>query len=301
MVTLPTVGFVGLGQMGSAMVGRLRDVGVDVVVCDLDPARVAAAVAQGCVACATPVEVAERSRLVSVCVASGPQVESVVLGDSGLAAAGRGDGEVLVHSTVAPGDVVGLSDRAGDVGWRVADACVAGGSAAAVTGELVTLVGGLGGLSEEAQSLLATYASLVVAAGPVGSGAALKLAVNVMTYAQFAAASTAMDLVRSAGGDTDALVATWEHTGQLGDLTRQFLPLLDIPAHHLTGAFRTSLEGTVSIARKDLDLAEAQFDEPTTRRTEFLASLSGAMGEVFGLGVGTGTDAGSQGGDGRGS
>ena len=48
-----SVGYVGLGQMGSAMVGRLLEVGVPVTVFDLDPAAVEEAVAAGATAAAS--------------------------------------------------------------------------------------------------------------------------------------------------------------------------------------------------------------------------------------------------------
>ena len=276
------VGYIGLGQMGSAMVTRLLDTGVRVGVCDLDPGPVARATEQGAEALATPAELAAAVDVVSICVPAARHVETVLSGPDGIASAGRADQVILVHSTIAPADIRRFHDLAGAWGAWLADACVAGGADAAATGELVVLAGAPGELTAEARSLLDTYASLVVDAGPVGSGAALKLAVNVMTYAQFSAAATAYDIARAAGADTAALVATWEHTGQLGRLTRQFLPLLDIPPEHLTGGFRESLEGTVDIATKDLTLALEACADPTCGRAEVLRALAGSMDEVFG-------------------
>ena len=103
--------------------------------------------------------------------------------------------------------------------------------------------------------MLDVYAGTLIDAGPVGAGAALKIAVNVMTYAQFAAAAASHDMVASIGGEPAALLEAWRSTGQLGALTEQYCALLDIPSEHIRGELRTMLETQAGIATKDLSLA----------------------------------------------
>lgn len=287
MTTPAAVGYIGLGQMGSAMVSRLLTAGppdeaVSVGVCDLDPEPVRRAVDAGATAYDSPAALAADFDVVSICVPAAHHVEAVLTGEDGIAATAREGQVLLVHSTIAPADVRRFHDLARGWGAWLHDACVAGGPDAATAGDLVVLAGAPDLLSESARAVLGTYASLVVDAGPVGGGAALKLAVNVMTYAQFAAAGVAYDIARNAGADTGALVATWEHTGQLGRLTAQFLPVLDIPAEHLTGAFRSVLEGTVDIATKDLTLAGDACADPDGSFAAVLGALATSMGAVFG-------------------
>ena len=287
MTTPAAVGYIGLGQMGSAMVSRLLTArppadATRVGVCDLDPEPVRRAVDAGAVAFDSPAALAAEFDVVSICVPAAHHVEAVLTGVGGIAETAR-DGQVLlVHSTIAPADIRRFHDLARGWGAWLHDACVAGGPDAATAGELVVLAGAPDLLGAEARALLDTYASRVVDAGPVGGGAALKLAVNVMTYAQFAAAGVAYDIARTAGADTGALVATWEHTGQLGRLTSQFLPVLDIPAEHLTGAFRSALESTVDIATKDLTLAGDGCANPEGTFASLLDALATSMGDVFG-------------------
>ncbi len=278
-----TVGYIGLGQMGSAMVRRLRVTGVDVVVFDLDEGAMSAAEALGARRVANPAEVAAAAEVVSICVPAAHHVTEVLTGTGGIADAGRGDQTILVHSTIAPNSVVTAHDTAREWGAWLHDACVAGGAEAAASGELVVLAGGLDHLSQPARHLLDVYGSLVVDAGGIGAGAALKLAVNTMTYAQFAAAATAFELIRQAGADTAALVETWRHTGQLGRLTESFLPLLDIGSEHITGAFGESLANTASIATKDLDLALDALGADTDVLGAIVAAMSVAMPTVFGV------------------
>lgn len=277
-----SVGYVGLGQMGSAMVGRLLEVGVPVTVFDLDPAAVEEAVAAGATAAASGAELAAVADVVSVCVPDAHHVELVVEDLAG-GVAGRGEPlTVLVHSTIHPDAVASAREQVAGWGGDLHDVCVAGGAAAARAGELVLFVGGRDDLHPAAAALLGHYGSLVIAAGPVGAGAAMKLAFNVMTYAQFAASAAALEMAQGAEVDTDALVGAWRHVGQLGALTEQFLPMLDLPAGYLVGASRDRMQATTDIARKDLRLAADLCADGGLRG--MVEALERAMPEVFGVG-----------------
>jgi 3-hydroxyisobutyrate dehydrogenase-like beta-hydroxyacid dehydrogenase len=109
----------------------------------------------------------------------------------------------------------------------------------------------------------------------------MKLAFNVLTYAQFAASAVAFEIAEGAEVDTDALVDAWRHVGQLGSLTEQFLPVLSIPAEHVVGDFRDSLRSTVGIARKDLRLAADLC--VVGDLGGIVEALEKAMPEVFGV------------------
>lgn len=275
------VGYIGLGQMGSAMATHLASTGTPVVVCDINPAATAGAAAAGASVAASPAAVAGACDVISICVPAAGHLAAVATGPGGLAGAARPGTTVLVHSTVAPDTVRDLAATAAHWGVAVHDACVAGGADAAATGDLVVLAGGLAAMDPAARAVLDVYASRVIDGGPVGAGAALKLGVNVMTYAQFAAAACAFDLADAAGTDTASLVEAWRHTGQLGRLTEAFLPLLSIPPAHITGALRDSLAGTVDIATKDLALAAALADAAPLGGV--IDALAAAMPTVFGV------------------
>ena len=128
--------------------------------------------------------------------------------------------------------------------------------------------------------LLDVYGSKVIDAGPVGSGAALKIAVNVMTYAQFTAAAIAHDGVAKSGGDPSALLEAWRHTGMLGALTEPWAGLLGIGPEHVTGEFRTMLETQVGIATKDLELA-ATLGDPAAGATAVVDAIRTLMPAVY--------------------
>ena len=250
-------GYIGLGMMGSAMAEHLSGQagGTGVAVHDLDPAAVQAAVSAGAAPAASAAEVARASDVVSVCVPAAAHIEAVLSGPGGLVEGAHDGLCVLIHSTVHPDTVLAAREVAAGWGVSVFDACVAGGADNARAGSLTMLAGGLAEMPAAARGLLDVYGELVIDAGPPGAGAALKLAVNVMTYAQFAAAAAARDMVASTGGEPGALLEAWRFMGQLGALTEQYCALLEIPAEHIQGELRTMLETQVQIATKDLSLA----------------------------------------------
>ena len=151
---------------------------------------------------------------------------------------------------------------------------------AARKGQLVLLVGGLNDLPEPASRLLALLGDKTIHAGPVGSGAALKVAVNVMSYAQFSAAAAAHHVLATTGTDPEGLVEAWRHIGQLGRLTEAFVGLLSLPEDVVMGDMRSYLMTTAAIAHKDLTLAEEMATDGTELQA-LLQSLRDAVPEVF--------------------
>ena len=249
-------GYIGLGMMGSAMAENLiARGGGPVTVHDTDPARVSAAVLLGAAAGASAADVARASDVVSMCVPAAAHIEAVLSGPGGIVEGAHEGLSVLIHSTVHPDTVRAAREEASGWGVPVFDACVAGGADNARAGSLTVLAGGLDEMPQAARALLDVSAGTLIDAGPVGSGAALKIAVNVMTYAQFAAAAAAHDIVAGTGGEPAALLEAWRLMGQLGALTEQYCALLEIPAEHIRGELLTMLETQAGIARKDLSLA----------------------------------------------
>ena len=270
-------GSIGLGMMGSAMCQRLVVSGADVVVHDLDPGALDAATRLGATAAESTAAVAERAAIVSTCVPAAEHIDAVL---DGLASVARPDQILLIHSTVHPDTIRAAQARAASWGGAVFDAAVAGGADAARAGELAIFAGGLADAPPLVREVLEVYGSKIIDAGPVGAGAALKIGVNVMTYAQFAAAAIAHDGVMGSGGDPSALLDAWRHTGMLGALTEQWADLLGLEPADVAGGFRTMLEGQVGIATKDLELA-ASLGDPAEAPIAMLDAIRRVMPAVY--------------------
>ena len=97
---MPTVGFIGLGNMGSRMVRHLVDAGHDVAVHDLDASAVANSVAAGARAASSAGAVAVGADIVFLSLPTPAIVDRVV----GEVLANAEPGLVIVdHSTIDPG------------------------------------------------------------------------------------------------------------------------------------------------------------------------------------------------------
>ena len=277
---MTTVGYIGLGAMGSAMTEWLLSNDRSMVVFDLDDAAMHKAVEQGATALGSAAEVAAQADVLSICVPAAEHIDAVFNGEQGIAEGAHPGLTVLIHSTVHPDTIASAQQAAAPGSVQVFDACVAGGAEAAKTGELAMFVGGWDDMSPQVRSVVESYGSKVIDGGPVGSGAALKIGVNVMTYMQQAAGRISFALMDNVGAETQSLVEAWRHIGQLGTLTEQYLGLLGIPDEHITGAFQESLAGAASLGVKDLGLAR-ELGSVTPELDAVLDALIASMPQVM--------------------
>jgi 3-hydroxyisobutyrate dehydrogenase-like beta-hydroxyacid dehydrogenase len=115
---------------------------------------------------------------------------------------------VVVHSTVAPETPETLAE----LGLRVLDAPVSGGPMGAADGSLAVMVGGAAADLEVARPVLEALGTLVVHAGPLGSGTRMKLARNLIHFVAFTAVTEAQRLAEAGGLDLLALGEVVRHT-----------------------------------------------------------------------------------------
>ena len=134
---LSSIGFIGLGELGGALVRRLMQLGREVVAWDIVDQRIDALVDEGAVRGDSPIDVAERCDLVMACVTDTGAVREVVFGDAGIALA-QSPPLVFVDSTTGDPDVASeMAERLhavtgthwiGCTGDRRLDRCVAWGA-----------------------------------------------------------------------------------------------------------------------------------------------------------------------------
>ncbi|MFC9995424.1 NAD(P)-dependent oxidoreductase [Nocardia sp. NPDC127526] len=177
---MATVGFVGLGDMGSRMVPHLLRAGHTVRVCDLLPERTAGAVAQGAIESADPADAARGADLVISAVMSA-DIPAAHLGPAGILSGLRPGVVLAMLSTTTPA-VLQLISAAMPEGTRLLDATLVGGVRYAAEAGLTVLLGGGDDAVAAAEPILAEFGE-VVRVGPLGSGVAYKLITNVVVMA----------------------------------------------------------------------------------------------------------------------
>ena len=209
MTSEPTVGFVGLGNIGGAMASRLVSWPGGLVVHDVRDEATEPFVAQGAAAAESLADLATRCDVISVVVLTDEQVRSVV---AGLLPPARPGTVIAIHSTIETGTAEELAASAAAQGVHVLDAPVSGGAIGAAEGTLAAMVGGSREAYELAKPVFSAWASLVVHLGEAGSGTRAKLARNLLTFAGFAAAAEAQRLAEAAGIDLRKLAAVVRHS-----------------------------------------------------------------------------------------
>ena len=120
---MTAIGFIGLGLMGAAMVGRLQDKGYALnVLGNRDRTGVEAALARGATEAATAKELAQASDIIMLCMGTSVQVEGRMRGDDGVIA-GLSDGKVVVDfGTSLPSSTKALGDEVSAQGATLLDA-----------------------------------------------------------------------------------------------------------------------------------------------------------------------------------
>lgn len=279
---MTTVGYIGLGQMGAAMAGWLADSDVSLVVHDVTDAAVAPFAERGAVVASSAAEVAAQCNVLSICVPAAHHVEAVLTGPGGVREAGASGQTILVHSTISAASMQSARATAAEWGADLHDACIYGGIVNAAKGELVVFAGGLGDIDAAGREVLDRYGSLVLDCGPVGAGAALKIAANVMTYSQFMATSVTYAIARRAGADAERVIDAWRSVGQLGVLTERFLPVAGMAPGTMPASFRSFMQATNDIAVKDLELAVELLDDAPDLQAAITA-LTSSMAAVYGV------------------
>jgi len=248
------VGYIGLGDMGGAMASNLARKGFDALVYDLDPKPMEELAAAGAKPASSCREVGEHAEVLSICVPADAHVEAVLLGEDG-ALAGMAEGTVVaIHSTVQPATIERMAAAASERGVALIDACVTGGRAVAEAGELTLLVGGEQAAFEKARPVLEAYGTTLLHAGPLGSGAKLKLAVNLLTYVNWAAAAESFRLAKASGLDTEMFIQAVISNGQLSDMQQRFIASQKLPDD------AASSEGYQSYVRLQMFTAEKDLD-----------------------------------------
>jgi len=201
------VAMIGLGRMGSGMAGRLLAAGHEVVVANRTPERAAALVDAGALLAPSPAEACAGADAAIVMVSDDEASRSVWDGLQG-ALAGLPTGALAIEcSTLSADRVRDLASSAAAAGLRYVDAPVTGLPDAAAAGELTLLVGAEPTDLEAAGVFLEPLAAQILHFGPVGSGTAYKLIVNLIGAVQIAGVAEGLALAERAGLDLDKVVA----------------------------------------------------------------------------------------------
>jgi len=210
------VGFIGLGNIGKPMARRLVGDEFQLYAYDVFPEAVDELVALGAIA-AGPSDIATHCLYIGICVRDDKDVESLLYGNNGLLQLARADTVIVIHSTVTQAGLLKWAADGRAKNIHILDAPITGGASGADAGTLCYMVGGDEQQLETIRPMISTSADKIVHAGALGTGIALKLCNNLITYAEFAAMSEATRLAEACGLSADVLREVGKSNGVINE------------------------------------------------------------------------------------
>jgi 2-hydroxy-3-oxopropionate reductase len=196
-----TVGFIGLGIMGSPMAANLVRAGFDVIGYDVTPAAVERLVAEGGKAAESVAHAASGVDVVITMLPNFPQVEAVAFGAGGVCESARPGTLFIDMSTIRPQTSRRLAGAGTERGLRVLDAPVSGGEKGAVDGVLSIMVGGTVEDFAAAAPVFEPLGKTIVHVGPPGAGQTVKAANQLVVGGTYALVAEAVVLLEASGVD----------------------------------------------------------------------------------------------------
>ncbi|OZI63062.1 NAD(P)-dependent oxidoreductase [Bordetella genomosp. 11] len=200
-----TYGFIGLGNMGGPMAGRLLDAGHGLAVYDTNAAAVQALAGKGATACAGTREVADQATTIFLSLPTPEIVQRVATDPNGLMAGSRVK-RVVDLSTIGPRTAREVSRALAARDILYVDAPVSGGVGGARAGTLAVMAACPRADYDALQPVLKHFGPVFYLGGEAGMGQSMKLANNLMSAAAVAITSEAMAMGVKAGLDPKTML-----------------------------------------------------------------------------------------------
>ena len=281
------IGVAGLGAMGAAVAGRHLSLGNEVTVWNRTPDKAKPLADAGAKVVKSPAEVAAASDIVVTLLTDGAAIEAVYNGPNGLLA-GDVKGKLFIEmSTVPPKVETDLAPKVRGKGAIMVECPVGGSTTPAREGKLLGLMGAEPADAERARPILEQMCRKVVHCGPVGAGAAMKLAINLPLMVAWQAYGEAFAIARSVGWEPQRLLEVFVESNGANNA-------LKMRADMIVKMFEGQDPGptTFSIANavKDLRTMVATGESLGAEMRATKAALSG-FEDAVGAGIGGGDGA----------
>ena len=249
------IGFIGLGNIGKPIAKHLLQDKFQLHVFDVFRDAVKELEALGAVA-VSPAEMAAACDYIGICVRDDKDMEALLYGELGLLSAARAGTVIAIHSTVTQAGLLKWAAEAAAKGVSIIDAPITGGATGAEAGTLCYMVGGSADTLEQCRAYFETSADKIVHAGALGTGIALKLCNNLITYAEFTAMSEATRLAEAAGLSADVLREVGKSNGVINEQMHRMISNRNALAAGCTEQQMDEIFGPFGrLGRKDLECA----------------------------------------------
>jgi 3-hydroxyisobutyrate dehydrogenase len=193
------IGIAGLGRMGSAIGARLIEVGHQLTVWNRSAEKANTLAQAGAKVAATPTALAGEADIIITILTDAAAIEAVYNGPKGLLA-GDVKGKLFIDmSTVRPETEIALAKEVRSKGAAFVECPVGGTIGPARQGKLLGLMGGDPADTARAKPILDQLCRRLEHVGPIGSGAAMKFAINLPLMVYWQSLGEALSLCRPLG------------------------------------------------------------------------------------------------------
>jgi len=193
--------------------------------------------------------------MVQICVRDAKQVQDVLFGEGKVATSAKPGTLVVVHSTIDVDSVHAITERLQQAGLQFADAPVTRTSLDGDGRFVLTMFGGDAEAFAKARPVLETFSTDVLHVGESGSAMALKIANNMMTWAQLVVGDLVYQLADSYQITFENLKTVTKANGNLTPVTEAFLGGSRAHRGALSPEHQAFVVSQAGIGEKDLSLA----------------------------------------------
>ncbi|MDF0749573.1 NAD(P)-dependent oxidoreductase [Marinobacter sp. 71-i] len=255
-MSLPKLGFIGIGRMGMPMARRLIQAGYSVVVFDPNAEAVKSLVKEGATGAENPAEVATNSEVILLSLPTPDIVDAVAFGENGIVYGVDSDTQktVIDLSTTGPEGARALAEGLSSKGIKSIDCPVSGGVGGAEKGTLALMASGDPSVVENVGDVLKVLGNSFLVGPEPGMGQMIKVINNLVSVTALAITSEALVLGTKAGLNPDVMVDVFNASSGQSNAS-----LTKIPKFVLTRSFDFgfALDLSVKDARLCLEQSEA--------------------------------------------
>jgi 2-hydroxy-3-oxopropionate reductase len=254
---MSTIGFIGLGIMGSPMAVHLQEAGHQVSGYNKRRDTAGPLLDAGGRKASSIADAVQGADVVAVMVPDSPDVHEVLTGAGGVFESAAPGTLVIDFSSIRPDVTAELAQIASDGGFRLLDAPVSGGEAGAKNAALSIMVGGAAEDFAAAKPVFDAVGKTIVHVGPNGAGQTVKAANQLIVGTNIQVLAEALVFLEAYGVDTEAAMdvlggglagSTVLQQKRGNMLNRSFAPGFRIDLHHKDMGIVTSAAREAGVA-----------------------------------------------------
>jgi len=263
------IGIAGIGNMGSSIGARLMEVGHELTVWNRTAEKTKPLAEAGAAVAKTPADLTGSVEVIISLLIDTAAIDAVYNGPQGLLA-GDAEGKLFIEmSTLTPEAQAALAEKVRAKGAAFIECPVSGSLIPARAGKLLGLMGAEPADAARARPLLEQMCRRVMHAGPVGSGALLKLAVNLPLMVYWQALGEQLSMCKTLTIDPAELLDFLAETSGAATVLKQRMPGIVAKMKQVPSSQRTfTLDGGIKDVKQML--AEGQkrgLDLPLLKQT----------------------------------